>query len=137
MSRLSVDYEQTIREVAEKLKIKYFEEQQQLLTRHESQINQMTKQFEAEKEGLNNSLTKKGEEIAEVYNKASKEAEEQKKSSKLATEQALQEQKKLFQEMIDQVNYYVFLLNKNLSTLTLNGILTLKSSFLIIILNNI
>lgn len=103
MKRLSLDYEQAIREVADQLKIKYFEEQQQLLTNHQSQITQMSKQFEAEKECLNSSLVKKGEEIAELYNRARKEAEELRDSSKLASEQALQEQKKLFQERIYQV----------------------------------
>ena len=103
MKRLSLDYEQTLREVADKLKITYFEEQQQLLTKHKSQIDEMAKQFEAEKECLTKSLAKKVEEIAELSNRARKEAEELKESSKLAMEQALQEQKKLFQEMIDQV----------------------------------
>jgi len=103
MKRLSLDYEQTLREVADKLKITYFEEQQQLLTKHKSQIDEMAKQFEAEKECLDNSLAKKVEEIAELSNRACRESEELKESSKLAKEQALQEQKKLFQEMIDQV----------------------------------
>jgi len=103
MQKLSSQYEQNIKEVTETLTTNHLEEKKQLLSQHESECMKMSKQFETETENLHSQLIQKREELDEFLQKTSIATEDIKKSYKLETEQALNDQEKLFQEKIEQV----------------------------------
>jgi len=97
------EMKQKLEEECSNLTTKHAEEKRQMLSNHEYQIAQMSTQFKTEISELNASLVKKNEEIDNIYRTTSIEAKELKESCRLSTENALQEQQKAHQEMLDQV----------------------------------
>ena len=90
------------------------EQQNQLKSHQEFQISEISKQYESKITELDALLIQKSQEMNELCKKASDEAEVLKKSSELATEQALQDQKNLFNDMLQQANLEKCQLEENL-----------------------
>ena len=106
VKRIEIENEQRIKEVTDKLTTNVLEQQRQLNEQHNSQLYQMSTNFEAKVANLNSLLLKKGEECDELLRKSIIDSQNLKESSKFATEKALQDQKVLFEEMIEQVRLH-------------------------------
>ena len=81
VKRIEIENEQRIKEVTDKLTTNLLEQQRQLNEQHSSQLNQMSKNFEAEVANLNSILLKKGEECDELLRKSIIDSENLKQSS--------------------------------------------------------
>ena len=106
VKRIEIENEQRIKEVTDKLTTNVLEQQRQLNEQHNSQLYQMSTNFEAKVANLNSLLLKKGEECDELLRKSIIDSQNLKESSKFSTDKALQDQKVLFEEMIEQVRLH-------------------------------
>ncbi len=96
---------QELQEELQISKATYVEQQNQLILHQESQMSEISKQYESKITEMSALLVQKSHEFDELCKKTSNEAEVLKESSKLATEQALQDQENLFNDMLKQVTY--------------------------------